>query len=367
MKLYMCTLFDSNYLDKGLVLHESLEKNCQSYELYILPMDKKCGDVLQDMNLNNVILIDYEDFEDNELKSIKKERSRAEFCWTCTAKEIKYVLKRYKVPFCTYIDSDLYFYEDPSVLIEEMNRDGDDVQIVRHNFQRFEAKDNEKSAGTYCVEFNTFNNNENGRRVLDKWERECVADCSYGKSKNVMGDQKYLQSWPQEYDFVNVTQNQGAGVAPWNVNKFRYTEKQDKYVITDKETKKEYRLIFYHFQNIVYIDDDYISCCLVDRELIPEVKRIYENYLRSIIRTKKMLKEKYEIDSRIRIHPADQAKEDYKKEVFLQRLKNTLKKGMVESLRNFIYGKYRVVIHHVYYSKRKEMIIKTGDIAPEII
>lgn len=358
MKLYMCTLFDSNYLDKGIVLHESLEKNCRYYELYILPMDKKCGDVLQDMKLNNVTVLDYDDFEDDELRSIKTERSRAEFCWTCTAKEIKYVLDKYRVPFCTYIDSDLFFYEDPSILIEEMNRGGDDVQIVRHNFQRFEAKDSEKSAGTYCVEFNTFNNNENGRRVLEKWERECVADCSYGKSENVMGDQKYLQTWPQEYDFINVTQNQGAGVAPWNINKFRYTKKQDKYVITDRETMKEYRLVFYHFQNVVYIDDDHISCCLVDREIMPEVKQIYEDYLRSIICTKKMLKEKYGVESLIRIHPADQAMGGKKqKESLQQRKRNAIKKGIIRSIRDFTYGRYRMIIHNLHWLNRKELVI----------
>ena len=119
--LTFCTLFDSNYLDKGLVLYESMTKVMGNFKLYILAMDEKCEEILKSMNLSNIIVISLKEFEDNELLEIKTKRARAEYCWTCTASLIDYVLKNYNETYCTYVDSDLYFYENPQILIGEMD------------------------------------------------------------------------------------------------------------------------------------------------------------------------------------------------------------------------------------------------------
>ena len=111
--LTFCTLFDSNYLDKGLVLHESMTKVMKDFRLYILAMDDRCCDILNSMKLSNVTVISLKEFEDEELLKIKAERSRAEYCWTCSASLIDYVLETYKEAYCTYIDSDLYFFKNP--------------------------------------------------------------------------------------------------------------------------------------------------------------------------------------------------------------------------------------------------------------
>ena len=94
--LTFCTLFDSNYLDKGLVLQESLEKVIPDYKLYILAMDKQCESILKQLQLNHVVVISQEEFEDEELREIRKERSRAEYCWTCSASLIDYIFETYK-------------------------------------------------------------------------------------------------------------------------------------------------------------------------------------------------------------------------------------------------------------------------------
>ena len=115
--LTFCTLFDSNYLDKGLVLQHSLENVMTDYTLYILAMDDKCYNILSDIGLNNTVIISLSEFEDEELLEIKKQRSRAEYCWTCSANLIDYVFETYHESYCTYIDSDLFFYKNPKILI----------------------------------------------------------------------------------------------------------------------------------------------------------------------------------------------------------------------------------------------------------
>ena len=44
--------------------------------------------------------------------------------------------------------------------------------------------------------FNTFLNDPEAIKVLDSWVNDCITECSYGITEDVMGDQKYLEKWP---------------------------------------------------------------------------------------------------------------------------------------------------------------------------
>ena len=67
-------------------------------------------------------MVHHSEIEDEALLKLKEERSKAEYCWTCTPVTIEYVLKHFKEPSCTYIDADLYFFADPQVLFDEMEQ-----------------------------------------------------------------------------------------------------------------------------------------------------------------------------------------------------------------------------------------------------
>ena len=88
-----CTLFDKNYLHKGLALYESLISNCDEFILWILCMDDITYSILEKMQLSNVKLIHLDEFEDEVLLSVKRKRSIGEYCWTCTPSIISYVIK----------------------------------------------------------------------------------------------------------------------------------------------------------------------------------------------------------------------------------------------------------------------------------
>ena len=66
--LTFCTLFDSNYLDKGLALYASMKKCMENFKLYILAMDEKCCEILSNMKLLNVVVISQKEFEEIQKK-----------------------------------------------------------------------------------------------------------------------------------------------------------------------------------------------------------------------------------------------------------------------------------------------------------
>ncbi|MBQ7866768.1 MAG: glycosyl transferase [Clostridia bacterium] len=316
-----CTLFDSNYLDKGLALYRSMERVMDDFKLYILAMDDLCQTILEKKALSNVVVVSREDFEDDELKKIKAERSRAEYCWTCTASLLDYIFETYHEEYCTYIDSDLYFYMSPQMLLEEMKDAGCSVQIVEHRFGKGRrAKQQEESSGKYCVQFNTFKNDAKGRQVLKIWKNQCRERCSM--DDGAMGDQKYLVTWTSEYDCVHELQNHGGGVAPWNVGRYRLmNEKNGQIRIWCRDTKQVYPLVFYHFHNLEYFDEDTVNINVYRRHLRVDemlVQKTYYPYLREIEEIKDELKEHYGFRPLVQKHPGLAGKS---KKSWLQKLR----------------------------------------------
>ena len=73
-----CTLFDSNYLTRGLAMYESLKKNSDKFHLYIFSFDDRSCKVLKELKLEAATIIQLEEFEDDELLNIKKSRTPGE-------------------------------------------------------------------------------------------------------------------------------------------------------------------------------------------------------------------------------------------------------------------------------------------------
>ena len=106
MIYHFCTLFDKNYLFRGLALHKSLLKNCPEFKLWILCMDDITYEILIKMQLDKVELIRLSEFEDHELIKTKISRTQVEYCWTCTPSLLLYILERTNKLVRFY----LYFY-----------------------------------------------------------------------------------------------------------------------------------------------------------------------------------------------------------------------------------------------------------------
>jgi len=242
------TLFDKNYLSRGLVLYDSLVKQCDNFHLYILAMDLETEEYFKQESTDNITIISLNQIESfyPELVEIKKERSREEYCWTLTPYSIQYAIKNYNLESCTYIDADLFFYSNPKVLIDEAGDNS--IIITEHRYTP--EYDMTKTSGKYCVQFMFFRNDKNGTEALEWWRQRCREWC-YSKFENEkLGDQKYLDDWITRFKGVYVPRHIGCGIAPWNMQQYDFIAKDAKIVVSDKITKEQGELIFVHYHNL---------------------------------------------------------------------------------------------------------------------
>ena len=271
MKINFCTLFNSSYLSRGMVMYDSLLKNCDDFHLYIFAFDDVTYKYLTSQKLEHLTVISLNEFEDEELLKVKPTRSAAEYCWTCTASTILYSIKKFQLSNCTYIDADLLFYSNPKVLIEEMGNDS--VLITEHRY----SKEHEQSAtsGKYCVQFVTFKNDERGMKVLNWWREACLDWCYARHEDGKFGDQKYLDDWTTRFEGVHELQHLGGGIAPWNVAQYSFSTSNNKLKGTEIATGEKFDVVFYHFHQVKFFDEPVVSISLAGYTISEDVKKCF--------------------------------------------------------------------------------------------
>ena len=280
-----CTLFDSNYLSRGLALYESLEKVCDNFHLYIFAFDKRTENILNELKLKNITVISLDNFEDEELLSVKPSRTIAEYCWTSTSSTILYVLQNFRVKSCTYLDADLYFYDSPKPIFDEIGDDS--ILITEHRYTPM--YDKAKKSGKYCVQFITFKNDERGLTALKWWRERCLEWCFDRLEDGKFGDQKYLDDWTERFEGVHVMQHLGGGLAAWNVQQYNFIiNSSGKLVGKEIKSGKEFDVIFYHFHYLRFLKNNTIE--LGRRQLSDFIKEIfYRPYIKELLMIKEMI------------------------------------------------------------------------------
>jgi hypothetical protein len=236
-------------------MYESMKEKCTAFHIYIFAFDKLTYDILKQLNLDCATIISLEEFETTELLEVKKNRTVAEYCWTCTPSTISYVLKKFNIPCCTYIDSDLIFYSDPAVLINELKDSGNEVLITEHRYSLLPRLHALKKAGRFCVQFISFMNTDSGLQVLEKWRTQCLDWCYSRYEDGKFGDQKYLDDWPETYSNIHILRHHGGGIAPWNLTQYKFSNESDSINGVVKSTGETFYVIFFHYQYVKFLDD----------------------------------------------------------------------------------------------------------------
>lgn len=262
------TLFNSLFLPQGLALHMSMERHIKEYTLWILCVDEETYQVLTVLSLSNVRLLQLSKLETEELLRVKKDRTIKEYCWTLTPFTPRFVFDMDPlVKRVTYVDADLWFRKNPMPIFREFDASGKTVMITDHAYEP--EFDQSATSGQYCVQFMIFTR-DGGDIVRKWWEERCIEWCYAHFENGKLGDQKYLDDWPERFgEQVHVLQAKELALAPWNSMRFPYANS-----------------VFYHFHGLRITSELRFNIAIypLPRALLREVYKPYCTDLRDSIK-----------------------------------------------------------------------------------
>ena len=263
-----CTYFDSYYLIKGLGLYLSLERVTNDFHLYVMAFDRNCYDRLLSCQFKHMTVELLDDFESPELLAVKPSRSKAEYCWTTGPSVIYHFLTKYELNKITYLDSDLFFLSDPHII--ESEEGNSSVVITEQGI----SEESAQRYGRYCVQYLTFRNDKDGIGALTWWKDSCIEWCFQIMEPTRYADQKYLDEFPKRWNNVCVLKNKGAGIAPWNMQRYKYNNHS---LLSDGV---EYPFVFFHMHGVlVSVNNKVLTAQSIHHALNSEVIRLfYEPY-----------------------------------------------------------------------------------------
>lgn len=245
----------------------------------MLCLDDLTYNILSRLALSHMRLVSLGELEqdDRALAAAKTNRSLIEYYWTCTPVLPRYVLNHAPdSQVVVYLDADLYFYDEPQIVVDEMG-DGS-VAIVAHRYGPGFAK--RLKRGIYNVSLVAFRRDVNALECLQWWRQRCIEWCYDRVEAGRFADQKYLDDWPTRFRHVVVLQHKGVGLAPWNW--MNYEIRLDGH----RATVDGQALVFYHFHGLKILNRWLYDSGLSGSKPMPPLllKWFYGGYVRAIYR-----------------------------------------------------------------------------------
>lgn len=272
-KRELCTYFDSGYLSRGLVLHQSLAQLDLDFRLTALCLDDAAVEAVRSRDDPTLVPLALDALEEHDpaLLETKPTRSTHEYYFTLGPSLIRYLLDRYATDQVTYLDADMCFYSSPEVLFEESA--GAATVIVEHRFPT--RLRHLEETGRFNVAWVGFSNDSDGRAALEWWRRQCLDWCFDTVEPHRYADQKYLDEFPRRFERVHVLAHPGADVAPWNVADPPLVWTGHRFTVGGRP------LVFFHFQGMRELGPRLIDPNLAEygNHVTAATRRLYRSYV----------------------------------------------------------------------------------------
>lgn len=266
-----CTSYGANYIHKGLVLYESLRKVESAFTMYVMAFDKETYDFLNKLSLPNLVVDNFDDIETDELREVKKDRTRSEYCWTVGPFLTEHFIVKYNLESIAFIDADMMFYTSPKVIFDEIGDNS--VAITLHDMEK------KIDQSKYIVQFEFFRNDENGMKCLRWWRDRCIEWCYCRIEDGKFGDQGYLEQFEKLFNKVYVLRNHAACVSIVNKDTLKPVDRSMEFrgVVTP--------VVIYHYLNTKFEikDEKTLELVEVGGRLSKEWLAFYEDYCKMMI------------------------------------------------------------------------------------
>lgn len=277
-----CTLFDRNYLTRGLALYSSLARWDQKLRLWALCLDSQTEMILRQLDLPGLHPLPLAELEaaDSALASTRATRAPVEYYFTCTPALISHLFESVNDIDClTYVDADLYFFGNPQPIFDEIGMA--EIAIIGHRFPPHLVE--LEKYGRFNVAWNTFRRGNEGMACLRRWRGQCIDWCYDRLEEGRFGDQKYLDEWPERYRRLHVITHPGANLAPWNYPNVRLSRQGQDYFAD------EVPIVFYHFHGIKQVAPRIFESGLRERPG-RELSSLYHLYCRELTRCARLVR-----------------------------------------------------------------------------
>lgn len=294
-----CALGDSKYLPNLICLIDSAKEHfTEDYTLHVLAMDDFTFNKLNSLRkYDNLKIYSINEInEDFQVRFIRymqpgreaisnaqasnKDPGFVQFCWSLAPCFSEWLINRIKTAI-TYIDADIYFFDDIKSFFNELSTSS--IGLVRHRIP-YLMTSGEFNVGIVHFEYDAY-----GRSALNKWKSYLInSQNSYTIGFGTCGDQKYLELIYSFYrDQTSIIDKNFGHLAPWNVTQHKY---EDKKIIWESQAQD---LIYFHFAHFV-IENENKYRASYNNEWIwgdplkvhPFVNKCYDEYNSAMIKTK---------------------------------------------------------------------------------
>ncbi len=235
--------------------------------LAVLCMDEDTNILFERAGLQGLRAIPLEQLESSEIRAAKEGRSLREYCWTMKPVFVQYLNDIYKsFEIIAYLDSDLYFFDNPMKLF--VGKGKWNILVTTHKVNR------KVNSG-----FIAFRRSKTSSRALEWWRKKCLSWCFNRNEEGRFGDQGYLDSMRKIFNGIKYLNIPGVNIAPWNCFNYDFSIKKDRLYIG------RYKMVFFHFSRYnlrrigtsTYAYDSEIPCeicSIYSKEIIRAIDKV---------------------------------------------------------------------------------------------
>jgi hypothetical protein len=252
---------DGNVFDKLQRLRQ--HRNIKIYSL---------GQINEDFQIRSIRYMPPSREAISNAQASNKDAGFVQFCWAMAPCFSAWLMDRIASSI-TYVDADIYFFNDVKPFYDELGEKS--IGLVRHRIP-YLMSSGEFNVGIVHFEFDAF-----GRAALNKWKSFLVnSQNAFSLCFGSCGDQKYLEVINSIYrNQTGIIDKSFGHLAPWNVTQHKYDETG----IEWGNTKQS--LCYFHFAHFV-IESENKYRAAYNNEWIwgdplkvdPFVNRCYDEY-----------------------------------------------------------------------------------------